>query len=251
MNRWFALLLALALGGCNLPFGVTVGRPTATLAPVTMAPPPTSSTTASAPTLAATATYTPTVTLTCTPTEAPTITPTATISLLMPPAQTLMAQQTSTFVPPFATGRPTVAIELPLVALPGRDALIAAATFTPQVRPLIPGQDVDRDVTPMSGTATAPANPVTVEWTWRQSTSGTLLEASGLARNNGTRPVTMVTIDIAYRNALGVLVATAQAAAATNTVLASGQQAPWVSSVANPGGVAAAEITSITWNWAD
>ena len=65
------------------------------------------------------------------------------------------------------------------------------------------------------------------------------------------RPVTLIRIDFAFRDDQGTLVATAQAVAATNSTLTTGQQAPWSTFVANPGNVSSGEIVSLEWTWAD
>ena len=255
MNRWLLVLVIVSLSGCSLPFGLGSTEPTVTPQAVT-APPPTLVTEA-APLepieILATETTTPTITATISPTLTVTLTmtPTATISMLMPPAQTLIAQHTATFVAPFATGRPTIDVQLPLVELPTRPARQPAPPLTPEVRELIPGQELAGTVTPVSGTPTAEGSVLEVEWNWRESNSGALLEADGLVRNAGSRPVTLITIDIAFRDGQGALLATAQALASVGDVLEPGQQATWSTTTSNPGNVTQAEIIKLDWDFSD
>jgi hypothetical protein len=248
MNRWLALLTALLLTGCTLPFGLSLGRATATLEPVTIVAPATASVTPLAATLTATATMTPTATLTLTPTSAPTITPTATISLLMPPALTLIAKQTAAFVAPFATGRPTVAIELPLVTLPTRDALTPAPTLTSEVRPVIPPPG---ETPIMPGTVVPPPGGIPVThsgFVWEILPGGFMLQAKGTVKNVGTVTLSKIVIDIGFRNVGGTLVATAQALAEIPAGgLKPGQETSFKADTANPGGVVTGEVLGLNW----
>jgi len=257
-SRWLAALLSLALVGCSLPIRLPFALPFAkkepTLAPATIVPPPDTATPAPAMATATegpTATIAPTKTLSPTLTATMTLTPTATISDLMPPAKTLMAVHTATFVPPQPTGRATQPINVPLESLPTRAPRVAAPTFTPEVAELIPGGGVGDGTPQVTTTPTGDEEQIAIEFTWHQSVNGLMIEASGLARNDTGRPVTMIYIDIVFRDDEGTLLATAQAVAAPNEELQPGGQATWTTAVSNPGNVSVGEVVSVEWLWAD
>jgi len=255
-SSWVAALLALALVGCSLPIRLPFELPFAkkepTLAPATIAPPadtPTPAPATATATEGPTATIAPTMTLSPTLTATMTMTPTATISDLMPPAKTLIAAHTATFVPPQPTGRATQPINVPLEALPTRAPRAIAPTFTPEVVALIPGGAGDGPE--VTTTPTESDEQVEIEFTWQQSVNGLLIEASGLARNATERAITMISIDIAFRDDEGTLLATAQAVAAPNEDLQPGEQAAWTTAISNPGNVSVGEVVSVEWLWVD
>lgn len=256
-SRWVAALLALALLGCSLPIRLPFELPFAkkepTLPPATIALPPDTPTpvppTATA-TEGPTATIAPTKTLSPTLTATMTMTPTATISDLMPPAKTLMAAHTATFVPPQPTGRETQPIYVPLESLPTRAPRVVAPTLTPVEVELIPG-DAGDGTPAATTTPTESDEQVEIEFTWQQSVNGLMIEASGLVRNATDRPITMIYIDIAFRDDQGTLLATAQAVAAPNEELQPGDQAAWTTAISNPGNVSVGEVVSVEWLWAD
>ena len=207
----------------------------------------------------------PTMTPTPWPLLTETITPSLTLAISLTPTSTWVLTATPTLMPtatlsvlermlilralrPWGGGpynpyhRLTAEPIGPPGEIPTRAPKEAAPTLTPGVPAYIPTPSVVTGTTPIAPTATPSAEGVVIpEWGWRVGAGFVYME--GLLQNTGERMIVAVTIHMTLRDALGNLLATAQAY--VSGPLAPGAVTTWSTTIPDPGGVADVQIVRV------